>query len=153
MNQVEKREFKLDIILKNIKKNLDIINNKYISIEQNGIKKNQDFIYNIKILKNYIKNNFKNEKKLLNNIKKQHLYLKNNKMNKLNQIVKEYNDILSDTKNIYENIKKISNDYIMKENCNIKIEKNNDSYKHDDTHSIYIDNLLKKLKENVNKLN
>lgn len=153
MNQVEKREFKLDIILKNIKKNLDIINNKYISIEQNGIKKNQDFIYNIKILKNYIKNNFKNEKKLLNNIKKQHLYLKNNKMNKLNQIVKEYNDILSDTKNIYENIKKISNDYIMKENCNIRIEKNNDSYKHDDTHSIYIDNLLKKLKENVNKLN
>lgn len=153
MNQVEKREFKLDIILKNIKKNLDIINNKYISIEQNGIKKNQDFIYNIKILKNYIKNNFKNEKKLLNNIKKQHLYLKNNKMNKLNHIVKEYNDILSDTKNIYENIKKISNDYIMKENCNIKIEKNNDSYKHDDTHSIYIDNLLKKLKENVNKLN
>jgi hypothetical protein len=153
MNQVEKREFKLDIILKNIKKNLDIINNKYISIEQNGIKKNQDFIYNIKILKNYIKNNFKNEKKLLNNIKKQHLYLKNNKMNKLNHIVKEYNDILSDTKNIYENIKKISNDYIMKENCNIKIEKNNDSYKHDDSHSIYIDNLLKKLKENVNKLN
>lgn len=153
MNQVEKREFKLDIILKNIKKNLDIINNKYISIEQNGIKKNQDFIYNIKILKNYIKNNFKNEKKLLNNIKKQHLYLKNNKMNKLNHIVKEYNDILSDTKNIYENIKKISNDYIMKENCNIRIEKNNDSYKHDDTHSIYIDNLLKKLKENVNKLN
>jgi len=145
MNQVEKREIKLDIILKNIKKNLDIINNKYISIEQNGIKKNQDFIYNIKILKNYIKNNFKNEKKLLNNIKKQHLYLKNNKMNKLNQIVKEYNDILSDTKNIYVNIKKISDDYIMK-------EKNNDSYKHDDTHSIYIDNLLKKLKENVNKL-
>jgi len=68
MNQVEKREFKLDIILKNIKKNLDIINNKYISIEQNGIKKNQDFIYNIKILKNYIKNNFTDNKIALNYI-------------------------------------------------------------------------------------
>lgn len=149
MNQVKNRENRLELFLKNIKSDIDIINKNYISIAQNRGNKPLDFDYNVKLLKKYINDTIKNEKKMLSNIKKQHLYLKNNKLNKLKELVREYNVILSDTKKLHRIINNLGEKITAKPIVTIT----STHLTKDENQNEYMLNLLEKLKNNVNKLN
>lgn len=154
MNQVKNRENRLELFLKNIKSNIDIINKNYISIEQNRGDKPLDFDYNVKLLKKYINDTIKNEKKMLSNIKKQHLYLKNNKLNKLKELVREYNVILSDTKKLHRIINNLGEKIVVKIITAKPIVTITSTHlTKDENQNEYMLNLLEKLKNNVNKLN
>jgi hypothetical protein len=150
MNLVKNRENRLELFLKNIKNNIDIINKHYISISQNESNKPVDFVNNVKLLKKYINHIIKNEKKMLSIIKKQHLYLKKNKLNKLKESVKEYNIILSDTKKIHRIINNLGKKIIIVKPI-VSITSSN--LTEDENQNEYMLNLLEKLKNNVNKLN
>ena len=150
MNQVKNRENRLELFLKNIKSDIDIINKNYISIEQNRGNKPLDFDYNVKLLKKYINDTIKNEKKMLSNIKKQHLYLKNNKLNKLKELVREYNVILSDTKKLHRIINNLGKKIIIVKPI---VSITSSHLTKDENQNEYMLNLLEKLKNNVNKLN
>ena len=149
MNQVKNRENRLELFLKNIKSDIDNINKNYISIAQNRGNKPLDFDYNVKLLKKYINDTIKNEKKMLSNIKKQHLYLKNNKLNKLKELVREYNVILSDTKKLHRIINNLGEKITAKPIVTIT----STHLTKDENQNEYMLNLLEKLKNNVNKLN
>lgn len=154
MNQVKNRENRLELFLKNIKSDIDIINKNYISIEQNRGNKPLDFDYNVKLLKKYINDTIKNEKKMLSNIKKQHLYLKNNKLNKLKELVREYNVILSDTKKLHRIINNLGEKIVVKIITAKPIVTITGTHlTKDENQNEYMLNLLEKLKNNVNKLN
>lgn len=154
MNQVKNRENRLELFLKNIKSDIDIINKNYISIEQNRGNKPLDFDYNVKLLKKYINDTIKNEKKMLSNIKKQHLYLKNNKLNKLKELVREYNVILSDTKKLHRIINNLGEKIVVKIITAKPIVTITSTHlTKDENQNEYMLNLLEKLKNNVNKLN
>ena len=150
MNLVKNRENRLELFFKNIKNNIDIINKHYISISQNECNKPVDFANNVKLLKKYINDTMKNEKKMLSNIKKQHLYLKNNKLNKLKESVKEYNIILNDTKKIHRIIYNLGKKIIIVKPI---VSITSSHLTKDENQNEYMLNLLKKLKNNVNKLN
>ena len=152
MNQVKNRENSLELFLKNIKSDIDNINKNYISMSQNRGNKPVNFDYNVKLLKKYINDTIKNEKKMLSNIKKQHLYLKNNKLNKLNklkELVMEYNVILSDNKKLHRIINKLGEKITAKPIVTIT----STHLTKDENQNEYMLNLLEKLKNNVNKLN
>lgn len=154
MNQVKNRENRLELFLKNIKSDIDIINKNYISIAQNRGNKPLDFDYNVKLLKKYINDTIKNEKKMLSNIKKQHLYLKNNKLNKLKELVREYNVILSDTKKLHRIINNLGEKIVVKKITAKPIVTITSTHlTKDENQNEYMLNLLEKLKNNVNKLN
>lgn len=149
MNQVKNRENSLELFLKNIKSDIDNINKNYISMSQNRGNKPVNFDYNVKLLKKYINDTIKNEKKMLSNIKKQHLYLKNNKLNKLKELVREYNVILSDTKKLHRIINNLGEKITAKPIVTIT----STHLTKDENQNEYMLNLLEKLKNNVNKLN
>lgn len=149
MNQVKNRENSLELFLKKIKSDIDNINKNYISMSQNRGNKPVNFDYSVKLLKKYINDTIKNEKKMLSNIKKQHLYLKKNKLNKLKELVSEYNVILSDNKKLHRIINNLGEKITAKPIVTIT----STHLTKDENQNEYMLNLLEKLKNNVNKLN